>query len=55
MKDLEKKLESIRVDDLNKKKPLNRKFILVEGLYVNSGEIARLPEVVRLLSKLEIN
>lgn len=46
MDDLERVLEKIRIEEIKKKKPLTRKFLVVEGLYLNSGEIAPLPKLV---------
>ncbi len=46
MEDLERVLEGIQKDELKKKKSLARKFLVVEGLYVNTGEITKLPALV---------
>jgi serine palmitoyltransferase len=50
MDDLEAKLnEQMQRDKKKPPKPLNRRFIVVEGIYVNYGDIAPLDALVRLL------
>ena len=51
MKDLERILIELQKSDLKKSKPLFRKFIVVEGIYLNHGDIAPLPELVALKTK----
>ncbi|KAJ3055056.1 serine palmitoyltransferase component [Rhizophlyctis rosea] len=52
MADLERVLEQVRLDDAkSKKKLLNRRFIVVEGLYLNHGDICPLPELIALKEK----
>ncbi|KAF9164855.1 serine palmitoyltransferase component [Actinomortierella ambigua] len=52
MADLERVLESIRVESLaNKKRPLTRRFIVTEGLFQNSGDIAPLDKIMELKHK----
>ncbi|KAJ3214528.1 serine palmitoyltransferase component [Clydaea vesicula] len=52
MKDLERVLEDLKKKEQKKKsKTITRKFIVVEGLYMNSGDIAPLPDLVRLKKK----
>ncbi|KAG0004667.1 serine palmitoyltransferase component [Entomortierella chlamydospora] len=52
MNDLERVLESIRVESLaNKKRPLTRRFIVTEGLFQNYGDIAPLDKIVELKNK----
>lgn len=48
MDDLERILKSIDEDRLRKKKRLTRRFIIVEGLYQNTGTISPLPDIIRL-------
>ncbi|KAG0584220.1 hypothetical protein KC19_3G194500 [Ceratodon purpureus] len=48
MKDLKAILEEVRKEDKRKKKPLNRRFIVVEAIYQNSGQMVPLDELVRL-------
>lgn len=48
MADLERVLEKIKAEEIKKKKPLTRKFLVVEGLYLNTGSIAPLPKLVPL-------
>jgi len=49
--DLERVLEEIRVEHLRSRKPLTRRFIIVEGLSENYGDIIDLPRVVPPLYK----
>ncbi|GAO49115.1 PLP-dependent transferase [Saitoella complicata NRRL Y-17804] len=49
--DLERVLENIRVQQLVKRKPLTRMFIICEGLSENYGDIIDLPKVVELKKK----
>lgn len=51
MQDLEKTLDEITKKERKMKKPLNRRFIAVEGIYHNTGEIAPLKEIVRIKNK----
>ncbi|KAL1924534.1 uncharacterized protein VTP21DRAFT_4188 [Calcarisporiella thermophila] len=51
MEDLERVLEEIRVDQLRKKKPLTRRFIVTEGLFANYGDITPLPKLIELKKK----
>ncbi|TPX51389.1 hypothetical protein SeMB42_g00487 [Synchytrium endobioticum] len=51
MEDLARVLEEIKRDELKKRKPLARKFIVVEGLYANYGDIAPLPRLIELKTK----
>jgi 7-keto-8-aminopelargonate synthetase-like enzyme len=48
VKDLRKVLEEIKQDDAAKKKKVYRKFVIIEGLYHNYGDIAPLPEILKL-------
>jgi len=48
MQDLKARLEEVRKEDKRKKKPLNRRFIVVEAIYQNSGQMVPLDELVRL-------
>ena len=49
--DLEAKLGQIVKEEKRLKKPLNRRFVVVEGIYHNTGEIAPLKEIVRIKNK----
>ncbi|ORZ34148.1 pyridoxal phosphate-dependent transferase [Catenaria anguillulae PL171] len=53
MNDLEHKLATIAAEDKRLKRPLYRKFILVEGIYTNSGDIAPLPKLVELKERFK--
>eukprot|EP00889_Picochlorum_renovo_P002677 jgi/Picre1/29707/NNA_005090.t1 len=44
--DLEKTLAKIVAEEKRLKKPLNRRFVVVEGLYHNTGDIAPLRDIV---------
>jgi len=48
MADLRRVLEEIRDAEVRKNKKLSRKFIIVEGIYLNHGDIPPLPELVQL-------
>ncbi|KAJ3183354.1 serine palmitoyltransferase component [Gaertneriomyces sp. JEL0708] len=48
MEDLERVLEQINKEQIKKKKPLTRRFIVVEGIYANHGDICPLPQLVEL-------
>jgi len=48
VKDLRRVLEEIKQDDAAKKKKVYRKFVIIEGLYYNYGDIAPLPEILKL-------
>lgn len=47
MEDLERILKSI----VNRKEKLTRRFIAIEGVYHNIGDIANLPKIVELKEK----
>ncbi|BBN03841.1 serine palmitoyltransferase [Marchantia polymorpha subsp. ruderalis] len=51
MKHLESLLEEVFREDKRKKKALNRRFIVVEAIYQNSGLMTPLDEVIRLKEK----
>ncbi|KAI1316142.1 serine palmitoyltransferase component [Mortierella claussenii] len=52
MKDLERVLESIRIETIaHKKRPLTRRFIVTEGLFQNYGDIAPLDKIMELKHK----
>lgn len=51
MQDLERVLSKIQLDADKKKSPLTRRFIVVEGLYTNYGDLCDLPTVVALKNK----
>ncbi|KAL7749613.1 serine palmitoyltransferase component [Sorochytrium milnesiophthora] len=53
MNDLEHKLAQIAESDRKQRKPLYRKFILVEGIYHNYGDLAPLPKLVELKKKFK--
>jgi serine palmitoyltransferase len=46
MEDLERVLSEVQKDERYNRRPLTRRFIIVEGLYQNFGDIAPLPELV---------
>ena len=49
--DLERKIEAIVKEDRKLKKPLNRRFVVIEGVYQNTGELAPIKEIVRIKNK----
>mmetsp|Transcript_35360 Transcript_35360/g.89524 ORF Transcript_35360/g.89524 Transcript_35360/m.89524 type:complete len:520 (-) Transcript_35360:455-2014(-) len=51
MADLERLLKQVDADDKRKKKPLNRRIILVEGVYGNVGDLAPLRQLYELKEK----
>ncbi|KAK9760773.1 serine palmitoyltransferase component [Basidiobolus ranarum] len=51
MDDLERVLKSIQEEDIKVKRPLTRRFIVVEGLYLNYGDIVPLARLVELKNK----
>ncbi|KAF8938793.1 serine palmitoyltransferase [Dissophora ornata] len=52
MADLERVLQSIQKETtVNKKRPLTRRFIVTEGLFQNSGDIAPLDKIMELKHK----
>ncbi|KAI3640762.1 hypothetical protein MIR68_001640 [Amoeboaphelidium protococcarum] len=51
MDDLERVLQQLAVEEKKSKKGLVRKFIVVEGLYQNFGDIVPLPRLVELKKK----
>ncbi|KAJ3333146.1 serine palmitoyltransferase component [Blyttiomyces sp. JEL0837] len=51
MEDLERVLEKIQFDAVKKKTPLTRRFIVVEGVYANYGDICELPAIIELKEK----
>ncbi|KAH9329179.1 hypothetical protein KI387_001287, partial [Taxus chinensis] len=48
---LEKMLEEVFLQDKRVKKVLNRRFIVVESIYQNSGQMAPLDKIIRLKEK----
>ncbi|ODV81190.1 serine palmitoyltransferase component [Suhomyces tanzawaensis NRRL Y-17324] len=52
MEDLEKVLKELK-PDLDKQKPIKRRFIITEGLFSNTGDIANLPKIVELKNKFK--
>ncbi|KAJ1658539.1 serine palmitoyltransferase component [Dispira simplex] len=48
MKDLERILKEIEQEDQATKRVVTRRFIVVEGLYVNTGDIVPLPDLLAL-------
>ncbi|KAJ1969265.1 serine palmitoyltransferase component, partial [Dimargaris verticillata] len=48
MADLERILKEIQAEDMATKRTVTRRFIVAEGLYINCGDLAPLPELVRL-------
>lgn len=51
MKSLQNILEEIALEDKRVKKVLNRRFIVVEAIYQNSGQMVPLDEIIRLKEK----
>jgi len=51
MQDLEAKLEDVMARDKKKRQPLNRRFIVCEGIYQNFGDVVDLKKVVELKDK----
>ncbi|CAK0785184.1 hypothetical protein CVIRNUC_008390 [Coccomyxa viridis] len=51
MADLERTLQAIDREHRRLKKPLNRRFIVVEGIYAQSGHLAPLDEICKLKEK----
>ena len=49
--DLKRVLQAVALEDRLKKRPLNRRFIVVEGIYANTGEIAPLADIMKLKEK----
>ena len=49
MEDLERVLRQVHTEFA--KKPLSRRFIVAEGLYVNTGDICPLPQIIELKKK----
>jgi serine palmitoyltransferase len=54
MEDLEHVLKDIKAENLRKKKPLSRQFIVVEGIYANCGDICPLVELIELKKKYKV-
>ncbi|KAJ3330855.1 serine palmitoyltransferase component [Gonapodya sp. JEL0774] len=51
MADLERILEKVKRDTARTRKPVTRRFIVVEGLYVNYGDLCPLPKLLELKHK----
>jgi serine palmitoyltransferase len=51
MTDLEKILQKVKKDDQRTGRKLNRRFIIIEGLYPNFGDLAPLPKIMELKEK----
>jgi serine palmitoyltransferase len=51
MADLERVLKQVQQKDRGSKKKLNRRYIVVEGLFFNFGDIVNLPKVMELKEK----
>lgn len=51
MEDLERVLQKVQNDDRRTKRPINRRFIIVEGLYHNYGDFVPLDKVMKLKEK----
>lgn len=49
--DLEAVLKRLAAEDAALNRPLNRKFIIVEGIYANSGEVAPIKAIAALKNK----
>lgn len=48
VEDLEAVLKRVAAEDRRLRRPLNRRFILVEGIYANTGEVAPLDKIMPL-------
>jgi serine palmitoyltransferase len=48
---LEAVLQSVTREDARQKRPLNRRFIAVEGIYANYGDLAPLADIIKLKEK----
>lgn len=56
MADLERVLNGIKAEDKKAgRQPLNRRFIVTEGLYQNFGDIVPLPKLVWLSLRIYIS
>jgi len=51
MADLERVLQKVKQDDQKYKRKLNRRFIVIEGLYPNYGDLAPLTKIMELKKK----
>eukprot|EP01026_Neomeris_dumetosa_P046457 TRINITY_DN3955_c0_g1_i3.p1 TRINITY_DN3955_c0_g1~~TRINITY_DN3955_c0_g1_i3.p1 ORF type:complete len:428 (-),score=69.02 TRINITY_DN3955_c0_g1_i3:216-1499(-) len=51
MEDLERCVSKIVEEDRRKNKPLNRRFIVVEGIYFHRGDLCPLDQVLRIKNK----
>ena len=51
MEDLERVLKKVVEDERRKRKPLNRRFVIVEGLYHHTGDIADLKRIVEIKNR----
>ncbi|BDA47055.1 Serine palmitoyltransferase 1 [Coccomyxa sp. Obi] len=51
MADLERVLQEVDAEYRRLRKPLNRRFIVVEGIYLHSGDLAPLADIYRLKEK----
>jgi len=51
MKDLERILEQVRQKDIKSRREITRRFIVVEGVYFNCGDICPLPKIMELKTK----
>jgi len=51
MEDLERILKKVQSEDRKSKRKLNRRFIVIEGLYHNFGDLADLPKIMELKNK----
>lgn len=53
MEDLERVLAEVKAENIRKKKSLSRQFIMVEGLYANTGDVCPLPQLIALKNKFK--
>jgi len=51
MADLQRQMEKVHADQKAKKRPLTRRFVVVEGLYLATGEITPLDKLMQLSHK----
>ena len=48
MKDLENKLRKVEEEDKLQNKKIYKKFVVIEGVYYNTGNIVDLPQLFKL-------
>ena len=53
MEDLESVLRKVTEDERRKRKPLNRRFVVVEGVYHHTGDVADLKRIVEIKNRFK--